>query len=339
MSGKPVLCKLSIVLLAVSALTSCNGRRAASARIAPAPAPLVAAVPKFNADSAMSYLAAQCAFGPRVPNTRAHADCAAWLAAQFDRMGIRNLTQGFETVTFDNTKLQCYNIIGSINPDCEKRIIVCSHWDSRPWADQDPDPANRNVPVMAANDGASGVSVILELARLMQQQPPQIGVDLIFLDAEDWGPGDNYKGRHKEEYWGLGTQYWANRARKDNYNARYAILLDMVGGKGARFPQEQYSVHYAKNTVDKVWSTAQRLGYGSLFPTVQGMYVTDDHTFINRIAGIPAIDIVPCVPAQDGEASFGPTWHTVSDDFEHIDPKVIEAVGNILADVIYNERP
>jgi hypothetical protein len=253
-------------------------------------------------------------------------------------LGAQTHVQQFETVTFDKTKLNCYNIIGSYNPDSPTRVIICSHWDSRPWADNDPDPANWMKPVDAANDGASGVGVILEIARQMQKQAPAIGVDCIFLDAEDWGPGDSYQGLHLETYWGLGTQYWAKNPHKQNYKARYAILLDMVGGKGAKFCREMYSVRYGKQIVDKVWGAAGKLGYGSIFTPVDGGYVTDDHYFINTLARIPAIDIVPYLP-NCRESSFGPTWHTAHDNIENIDKNVLEAVGKTLMEVIYNEKP
>lgn len=295
-------------------------------------------VPVFMADSAYSYIAAQCAFGPRVPNTAAHKACAAWLESKLKSLGTETIVQEYRTKTFDGTELSCFNIIGQINPECTNRIILCSHWDSRPWADNDPDPQNHKTPIDGANDGASGVGVILELARMIQQVPVSIGIDFMFFDAEDWGPGDDWTGRHKEEYWGLGTQYWARHQHREGYRARYAILLDMVGGKGARFPMEQYSVRYGKTAVDKVWDTAARLGYGHLFPKTDGYFVTDDHLFINTIARIPAIDIVPCVPASDGTSSFGPTWHTVSDNIGNIDPAVLKIVGQTLATVIYSEK-
>lgn len=331
MSGKSVLCRLAIALSAGLVLASCNGRKAAQAQVAPA-------VPEFNADSAMSYLAAQCAFGPRVPNTAAHKACAAWLESKLKSLGTETIVQTYRTTTFDGTELECFNIIGQINPECPYRIILCSHWDSRPWADNDPDSKNRKTPVDAANDGASGVGVILELARMIQQSPIGIGIDCIFFDAEDWGPGDDWTGVHKEEYWGLGTQYWARHQHKEGYKAHYAVLLDMVGGKGARFPMEQYSIHYGKTAVDKVWDTAARLGYSNLFPKTDGYFVTDDHLFINTIAHIPAIDIVPCVTGTDGASSFGPTWHTVSDNMDNIDPAVLKMVGQTLATVIYSEK-
>ena len=188
----------------------------------------------------------------------------------------------------------------------------------------------------AANDGASGVGVILEIARQLQKKAPQIGVDCILVDAEDWGPGNSFQGRHLETYWGLGTQYWAKQKNQTSYHARYAILLDMVGGKGAQFARERYSVMYGKNVVDKVWDMAAQLGFGSLFKSKEGGFVTDDHYFINTIAKIPAIDIIPYLP-NCKQSSFGPTWHTASDNIDNIDKNVLDAVGKTLLAVIYNE--
>ena len=323
----------AIILTALFVVLSCGGRKASTAVT-------VTAVekPEFCADSAFSFIRQQTDFGPRVPNTEAQTKCAAWLMHQLARYGASTTLQGFESVAFDNTKLRCYNIIGSFNPDSPARIILCSHWDSRPWADNDPDPANWMKPVDAANDGASGVGVILEIARQMQKQAPEIGVDCIFFDAEDWGPGESYQIQNSEKWWGLGTQYWAKHPHKEGYRARYAILLDMVGGKGAAFCREGYSIKYGKPVVDKVWNAAGKLGYGSIFLPVNGGYVTDDHYFINTMASIPAIDIVPYLP-NCKESSFGPTWHTVSDNIDNIDKKVLEAVGKTLIEVIYNEKP
>lgn len=325
--------KSAIILSVLFMALSCGGRKAPQTT-----APATAQTPEFCADSAFNYIKAQTDFGPRVPNTDAHYRCSVWLTAQLSKLGAKTYVQGFETMTFDNTKLQCYNIIGSYNPESTTRIILCSHWDSRPWADNDPNPANWTKPVDAANDGASGVGVILEIARLMQKQAPQIGVDCIFLDAEDWGPGDSYQGQHLETWWGLGTQHWAKNPHVEGYRARYAILLDMVGGKGASFCREGYSVRFGRPIVEKVWGAARKLGFSSIFKPVDGGYVTDDHYFINTMARIPAIDIVPYLPGCE-ESSFGPTWHTVSDNIDNIDKNVLEAVGKTLIEVIYNEKP
>lgn len=327
-----------LILTVLFVAISCGGRKGTTATVTASKntEPTITTV-EFCADSAFSFIRKQTSFGPRVPNTEAHLKCSAWLTTQLSHFGAQTYVQGFETVTFDKTKLQCYNIIGSFNPDSPTRVILCSHWDSRPWADNDPDPANWKTPVDAANDGASGVGVILEIARQLQKKAPEIGVDCIFLDAEDWGPGPDFKGKHLETYWGLGTQYWAKNLHKKDYQARYAILLDMVGGKGAQFSKERYSLMYGKQVVDNVWETAASLGYSSIFKPAIGHYVTDDHYFINTIAKIPAIDIVPYIP-QCEQSSFGPTWHTLQDNINNIDIKVLEAVGKTLLTVIYNEK-
>ena len=321
-----------IVLSILLAALSCGDRKASSTTAAKK-----STIPEFCADSAYNYIKQQTDFGPRVPNTKAHDECAGWLAAKLTSFGATVYLQDFQAESFDKTVLNGTNIIGRINPDSPVRIIICSHWDSRPWADNDPDPANWTKPVDAANDGASGVGVILEIARQLQKKAPEIGVDCIFLDAEDWGPGPDFQGLHLETFWGLGTQYWAKEKLKSSYKARYAILLDMVGGKGAQFSRELYSVMYGKQVVDKVWNTAASLGYSSLFKPVDGFYITDDHYFINTMARIPAIDIVPCLPNCES-SSFGPTWHTTMDNIDNIDKNVLEAVGKTLLTVIYNEK-
>ncbi|MCQ2064334.1 MAG: M28 family peptidase [Bacteroidaceae bacterium] len=336
METEQMIRKLPFIVAVWALLLSCGGGRKAAVS-STSQEPAAPARPAFNADSAFAFVKAQTDFGPRVPGTPAHRACAAWLAEKLKQFGAETVVQSFQTTTFDNTVLDCRNIIGRINPDSPVRVIICSHWDSRPWADNDPDPGKHKTPVDGANDGASGVGVILEIARQFQLKAPQIGVDCIFLDAEDWGPGPDFKGRHLSEYWGLGTQYWARNAFKAGYKARYAVLLDMVGGQGARFSQETYSVMYARNTVDKVWNAGAQLGYGSLFVPENGAFVTDDHYFINTIAGIPAIDIVPYLPGLE-DSSFGPTWHTSQDDIAHIDRRILGAVGETLLYVLYNEK-
>jgi len=296
-----------------------------------------AQVPVFNADSAYAYVKAQTDFGPRVPNTDAHRKCADYLASKLKSFGAETVVQPIQVTTFDGTKIKGYNIIGQYKPESPKRVLLCSHWDSRPWADNDPDPSKHKTPVMGANDGASGVGVILEIARLMQQTAPEIGIDCIFFDAEDWGPGDDFTQTGTESYWALGTQYWARQPHKTGYMARYAVLLDMVGGQEAHFYQEGYSLYFAETTVKKIWSAAKTAGFGNFFPEQQGGYVTDDHIYINRIARIPAVDIISYYP-ECKQSSFGPTWHTAIDDIEHIDKATLKAVGQTILQVIYNEK-
>lgn len=215
--------------------------------------------------------------------------------------------------------------------------MLFAHWDTRPWADNDPNEQNHHTPILGANDGASGVGVLLEIARLLGQQQPELGVDIIFFDAEDYGAPQFYNGEHKEEYWCLGTQYWARNPHVQGYNARFGILLDMVGGKNATFYKEGYSEKYAKDVNDKVWKKANEMGYGRFFIDKEGSPVTDDHLFINRLAGIPSIDIIPTDEGSE-LSSFGSFWHTVNDTMDIIDRSTLKAVGQTVLEVIYNEK-
>ncbi len=292
--------------------------------------------PAFVADSAMAYCKAQCDFGPRTMNSKAHDLCEEWIVNKFKGFGLEVETQKADLTGWDGTKLHSTNIIAHFNPQAQRRILICAHWDSRPWADNDPDSTNWHKPVLAANDGASGVGVMLELARILQNDTTlAIGVDLVCFDAEDYGtPQWAEKGEDSESTWALGAQYWAENL-PENYEPQFGILLDMVGGQGAKFYQELYSLRYAASIVDKVWSAARHAGYGSLFTNEAGKGITDDHIPVNE-AGIPTVDVIPCYPDCD-QSVFGPTWHTVNDDMEHLDINTLKAVGQMLIQVIYSE--
>ena len=292
--------------------------------------------PAFIADSAMAYCQAQCDFGPRTMNSKAHDLCEEWIINKFKGFGLEVETQKADLTGWDGTKLHSTNIIARFNPQAERRILICAHWDSRPWADNDPDSANWHKPVLAANDGASGVGVMLEVARLLQNDTTlAIGVDLVCFDAEDYGtPQWAEKNEDSENTWALGAQYWAKNL-PENYKPQFGILLDMVGGQGAKFYQEQFSLRYAASIVDKVWSAARHAGYGSMFTNEVGGQITDDHIPVNE-AGIPTVDVIPCYP-DCRQSSFGPTWHTINDDMEHLDANTLKAVGQTLIQVIYSE--
>ena len=320
---------LSSVLLTIVTLSCCTPKKSA----VPADDPVVE-VPTFNADSAYSYVAAQVAFGPRVTGVEAHKACGDWLVGKLHELGAAVTEQTAELKAYNGDLLPARNIIGSYRPDTRKRVILCSHWDSRPWADNDPDEKNHYTAIDGANDGASGVGVLLEVARQLQQKEPAIGIDIIFFDAEDYGIHSHDEGHYVEDSWCLGSQYWAKQAKKADYMARYGILLDMVGAPGARFCQERLSKRYAGSLVDKVWRTAHAIGYGDYFPLEAGSYVTDDHLPLNDVARIPTIDIIP----YDEEYGFGEMWHTVKDDMSWIDPATLRAVGQTLLQVIYNEK-
>ena len=296
--------------------------------------------PTFNADSALAFCQAQCDFGPRTMNSEAHEKCAQWIADKFRQYGMQVITQKADLTGYDGTTLHSTNIIASYHPERTDRILICAHWDSRPWADNDPDSANWHKPVMAANDGASGVAVMLEIARLINanensNENVALGIDFICFDAEDWGTPQWSDAPSDADTWALGAQYWATHLHKEGYQARFGILLDMVGGQGARFFKESYSKQYAPDVVRKVWKAAKAVGYESFFPDRDGGGVTDDHVPVNEKANIPTIDIISCYP-DCPQSSFGPTWHTVSDDMDHLDRTTLQAVGQTLIQVIFD---
>ena len=323
----------SAIALAVT-FASCNidnSKRNDSGAQASAPGNEI----KFNADSAYSYIKAQVSFGPRVPGTDSHRRCAEYIVGELVRHGVDTIkTQNAIVTAFNSDQLPITNIMGSINPDAKDRVLIAAHYDTRPWADNEVDEKDRNTPIDGANDGASGVGVMLELARLLTDNRPQIGVDLLFVDAEDYG---DYSGwGNNEETWCLGTQYWAEHNGYTPANKpRYGIVLDMVGGTNAPFHREFYSNKAAKNVVDKVWSTAANSGYGNFFPNEVGGALIDDHLFIDR-AGIPCIDIVEC--NNTITRSFPPTWHTLRDNMASIDTAPLKAVGQTVLNVVLSEK-
>lgn len=292
-------------------------------------------VPEFDADSAFLYTQKQVDFGPRVPNTKAHKDCGDYLAKQLEKFGAQVTNQYADLVAYNGTLLKSRNIIGSYKTESKKRIALFAHWDSRPWADNDPDPKNHHTPILGANDGASGVGVLLEIARLINQQAPELGIDLIFFDAEDYGT-PQFEKNDQASSWCLGSQYWAQNPHVEGYNARFGILLDMVGGKNATFYKEGYSEEYAPDVNKKVWKAAKKLGFSRNFIDQQGGSVTDDHLPVNQIARIKTIDIVPSDPS--GKYDFNDTWHTINDNMEHIDKSTLKAVGQTVMEVIYKEK-
>ena len=295
------------------------------------------ACPSFQSDSAFRYIEEQCNFGPRLLGTPEADKCAEWIKSQFERMGCAVAEQKAQVSTWDGTKMPCRNIIASYNTSATSRIMLCAHWDTRPWADNDPNPDNHKTPVLGANDGASGVGVLLEVARQLQAQPTAIGIDIIFFDAEDYGTPAWHRGTYKPHDWCLGSQYWGRTPHVQGYYARYGILLDMVGGKGGTFYYEPYSYRTARKEVKKIWEKAHELGYGSYFVKQEGSEVTDDHVYVNQLARIPCVDIINYDPVYEN-SSFGPTWHTVNDNISNIDRNTLKAVGQTVMDVIYNEK-
>lgn len=290
--------------------------------------------PFYNADSAYVFVANQVAFGPRVPNTDAHKKCGDYMVATLQRFGAEVTEQRVQLKAYNNTILDARNIIGSFNPEQKTRIFLCAHWDSRPYSDNDTDSANYHTPVQGANDGASGVGVLLELARLMQQVPPTIGVDIILFDAEDYGRPSFDKSADIGDSFCLGSQYWSRNPHKEGYKPKYGILLDMVGGKNPTFLQEYFSMLYAPDVVKMVWKKAHQLGYQDYFISQPGNLVIDDHYYINKIANIPCIDIIH----YSNQTGFVDTWHTIYDTMENIDKTTLGVVGRVVTAVVYSEK-
>ena len=299
---------------------------------------MVAVGPEFNADSAYLFCEKQCDFGPRTMNSDAHDKCGAWIVDKFKQYGCSVIEQKADLKAYDGTMLKSNNIIASYKPEQTTRILLCAHWDCRPWADNDPDSTNWRKPVMGANDGASGIAVMLEIARQLQKSDSlNIGVDFVCFDAEDWGIPQWSDAEDNGDSWALGAQYWAENPPKAGYEARFGILLDMVGGTGARFYQEGMSKQYAQPIVNKIWTAARAAGYESLFPNEQGGYVTDDHIPVNQKTKIPTADIIAFYPNCQ-QSSFGPTWHTVNDTMENIDRNILKAVGQTVIQVLFSEK-
>lgn len=290
----------------------------------------------FEKDSAYAYVARQVAFGPRTPGSEAHARCADYLYAVLAGYADTVMRQPFEAERWDGHPMQGVNLIASFAPEKARRVLLAAHWDSRPYADRETDPAWRHKPIDGANDGASGVGVLLEVARVLSTHPQAVGVDIVFFDLEDAGrpdfepykPGD-------EATWCKGAQHWATHPHVPGYTAVYGILLDMVGNRQPMFAQEATSYYYAADILDKVWRVAAESGYGAVFVPNRTGGIIDDHLFINRMTGIPMIDIIH----KDFGTSTGffPQWHTLQDNMAQIDPNTLEIVGKTVLETLYRE--
>ena len=310
--------------------------------------------PAFNADSAYAYIEGQMAFGPRVPNSKAHNDCAVWLIQQLRAKGAKVELQRGEMPDYRGNMQQIYNIIAHFStPEIASRprILLGAHYDTRPWCDEEDDYADRFYNVPGANDGASGVGVLLEVARQLglriSDSTLHTPVDIVFFDCEDMGTPRFYTGMEREDTWCLGSQLWATNyarltgeadptAKRSNSEAvnqakpiySFGIVLDMVGAPDASFPRELYSTQYARNYQQKIWKDAEQLGYGALFSQQQSYPITDDHYYVNYIAGIPCVDIIHYDIRN--ATGFAAWWHTRNDDMSNISLSTLQAVGEVV---------
>lgn len=285
-------------------------------------------VPEFKADSAYSFVEEQLNFGPRVPNTEGHQDTRAYLEAKLRKYAGANavFSQEFTQEVYGES-LKMANIIAAFNTTTSDRIMLCAHWDTRPRADEDTERQDEFIP--GADDGGSGTAVLLELARILSENPPPIGVDIVLFDGEDYGKQGDL------DHYFLGSRYWSQNPPVPGYKPRFGILLDMVGAQNAAFPKEYYSTRFAPNLVNELWEIAGQKGHGDLFLNEEGAAVQDDHYVINQYTEIPVIDIIN---HSNGENNivFAPHWHTHADDLSIIDTEVLQAVGDVLLELIYN---
>jgi len=292
----------------------------------------------FSADSAYSYIAQQVAFGARVPATEEHAACGDWLHSQLARFGAQVQNQYGTMTNYAGEEQPLRNIVAFFEGSSTNAILLCAHWDSRPWSDEEPLYEDRFTPVIGANDGASGVGVILEILRQLSIRKAQgeftPSVQIVFFDCEDMGTPTHYTGKERPDTWCLGSQYWAKEYKTQNskFKIQYGILLDMVGDPSATFPREYFSVNYAGNYVEQLWRTASRLGYGRYFVNQTAYPITDDHYYVNTIANIPCVDIIDYKP-QNG-TGFAEWWHTQHDDMRNINLQTLQAVGQTVITTI-----
>lgn len=287
-------------------------------------------IPRFDGESAKNFVAKQLSFGTRVTSSEGHQKCKKWLVEKFKSFGAEVIEQDFKATTYTNVKLDGTNIIARYNPKVKERVLLGAHWDTRPFADKDPDPEKQNIPILGADDGGSGVGVLLEIARLLKENPIPMGVDIVLFDAEDYG---NAEGDDPETY-GLGSQYWAKNPHLKKEDVKYGILLDMVGAKDAQFTKEGISAENAGVITNKVWNLAKSMKKEKYFIDKTGGYVTDDHYFVMKYFGMPMIDIINRPSENFG---FGNHWHTHNDNMDIIDVNTLAAVGQVVTAAIYKE--
>lgn len=324
---------LVLLIAGVSFSISCNSCQSHKNTVLAEP--YIRISPEFNADSAYLFVERQVGFGARVPGSPAHEACGDYLAAKLREFGAQVTEQKADIIHYDGKSLSIRNIIGSYRPEKEKRILLFAHWDSRPFADEESDIDRQKLPIAGADDGASGVGVLLEIARNLQQQPMEVGIDIIFFDLEDWGQPSFDKNWVQGEWWCLGSQYWSEQPHVENYKATYGILLDMVGAAQATFLKEGYSMQYARNVMEKIWNTAAKLGYGNYFQHKNGGYITDDHLSVNRYHRAPSANIIHL--KSNSHTGFAAHWHTHADDMRNIDRNSLQAAGQTVMEVIYTE--
>jgi Zn-dependent M28 family amino/carboxypeptidase len=291
----------------------------------------------FSADSAYTYIVQQLAFGARVPGTKAHEACGNWLVSELARHGAQVKSQYGTMTNYAGMPQAIRNIVAILEGNTSHAILLCAHWDCRPWSDEEELYENRFSPVMGANDGASGVGVILEIVRQLSIRKSKgefiPSIQVVFFDCEDMGTPAHFTGVQREHTWCLGSQLWAKEYNRSLQSIQYGVLLDMVGDPSATFPKEYFSMQYAGAYVERLWREANKLGYGRYFVQQATYYpITDDHYYVNTIASIPCVDVIDY--KINTETGFAEWWHTQHDDIQNINKQTLQAVGETVLTTI-----
>ncbi|MBK7752578.1 MAG: M28 family peptidase [Flavobacteriales bacterium] len=326
------------LLLPLLLLFGCESDRPSTPQVPQPAIPALPPPPPFNADSAYAFVKQQVDFGPRVPGSAGHKACADWMVTKLKGYGA-SVTEQLGTVkAFNGQHLPLRNIIASWAPAKKDRILLLAHYDTRPFADRDDE--RKNEPILGANDGGSGVGILLEIARHLgaSSDSALLGVDILLTDVEDYGEpsGAITPEENSIDTWALGSQYWVKNPHVQGYLARFGILLDMCGARDARFYKESISMKYAPQVVGKLWKAAAAIGHGDRFVNETRYFVgTDDHLPINQVLRIPTADIIEF---HEANKAFHPSWHTHDDDMDVIDATTLNAVGRTVMEVVWKER-
>lgn len=285
-------------------------------------------IPKFDSENTYKFIEEQIAFGPRNPNSIAHKKAKDYFKNYFLKYTDNVELQKFQYVGYDKEVLDLTNIIVKFNPQSKKRIMFSAHWDSRPWADKEKEENKRNKPILGANDGASGVAVLMELAKILKEKPVDYGIDIILFDGEDYGKDDDLTN------FCIGSKYFAN-TKESGYKPMFGILLDLVGDKKAQFAKEEISRQYAPEIVELVWSIAKSIN-ADKFSTSFSTSIYDDHLSLNQV-GIKTINIIDAglVGGNNKDESRN-YWHTHNDDIRNISKETLQQVGDVLVKLIYS---
>lgn len=292
----------------------------------------------FDGHAALGYVHEHLEFGPRTPGTPAHEKAGDWIIAEMKKRTDSVTVQSWIQTTAKGDKLPLRNILARFNPTATQRVLYLTHWDTRPTADQDPNFGNRARPILGANDGAAGVGLFIALADVFKKNPPSVGVDLLFVDGEDWGSFDPDSGGHYPDAL-FGSQYFANHLPSPTYKPLFGVLFDMIGDADLNIYEEANSVQNAPEVVSRVWQTAADLGYAKYFIAQVGQQIIDDHVPLEQ-KGLRVIDVIdlqygPLPKLHDAFTEPNPNYHhTMQDTFDKLSAHSLQVVGDVAVTLV-----